>query len=149
MQRQIVKNSENAQPCKMRNQCLSGRERMRDHLEHVVSLFAIRRDKREPNAVGVSPGSKLMRVCFPNLSSLGVDVITMFELCAEERSQQVRRQIARPHIYPRIFVHLTAEKSASVGSFFPKNFCAFVKLFIIDQQCAPFSAREIFGLVEA
>ena len=61
----------------------------------------------------------------------------MLKLRTEKGRQQVRRQIARPHIYPRIFVHLTAKKSASVGSFFPKNFCAFVKLLIIDQQRAP------------
>jgi predicted RNA-binding protein with RPS1 domain len=62
------------------------------------------------------------------LSSPRLNLIAVFELCAEERGQHVRGQIARPDVYPRVLVHLSAEKSASVGSLFSKNFGAFVKL---------------------
>src|SRR6266576_2867427 len=118
-------------------------------MKHVVSLFAFGWDNRQPHAVCFGPGSQLAGVGFPNLLSLRLNLIAVFELCAEERRQQVRWQIARPDIYPGVLVHLAAEKSASIGSLFPKNFGALVKLRVIDQQRAAFSTREILGLVEA
>src|SRR4029079_1597710 len=111
--------------------------------------FAFGWDTREPHAVCSGPQSQLARVCFPDLSSPRLNLIAVFKLCAKERRQQVRRQIARPDVYPRILVHLTSEKSAAIRSLFPKNFGALVKPLIIDQQCATFSARKIFRLVEA
>ena len=72
----------------------------------------------------------------------------MFKLGMEKSCQQVRWQIARPDVYPRVLIYLAAEKSAPVRSLFPKDLGALIKLRIIDQQRAPFSAREILGLVE-
>ena len=144
-----MKNSENPKACEMRDQCLPALKGGHDHIKHVVSLFAFGWDNREPDAVRFGPGSQLARVGFPDLSSPRLNLIAVFELCAEERGQQVRGQIARPDVYPRVLVHLAAEKSASIGSLFPKNFGALIKLRIIDQQRAAFSAREILGLVEA
>ena len=115
-------------------------ERGHDHIKHVVSLFAFGWNNREPDAVRVGPGSQLTHVCFPDFSSPCLNLIAIFELRAEERGQQVRGQIARPDVYPRVLVHLAAEKSASIGSFFPKNFGALDKLRIIDQERATFSA---------
>src|SRR6266480_4730282 len=118
-------------------------------MKHVVSLFAFGWDNRQPDVVCFGPGSQLPRVGFPDLSSLRLNLIPVFELCPEESRQQVRGQITRPDVYPRVLVHLAAEKSASIGSLFPKNFGALVKLRVINQQRAAFSAREILGLVEA
>src|SRR6266508_3230892 len=148
MQRQIMKNSEYPAACEMRNQCLPCIKGRHDHMKHVVSLFAFGWDNREPHAVCFGPGSQVAGVGFPDLSPPRLNLITVFELCAEERGQQVRGQIARPDVYPRVLVHLTPEKSASIGSLFSKNFGALVKLRIIDQQRAAFSAREILCFVE-
>src|SRR4029077_19008302 len=101
------------------------------------------------DTVCFGPGSQLARIGFPDLSPPRLDLIAVFELGPEECGQQVRGEIARPDVYPRVLVHLSAEKSASVGSLFSKNFGALIKLRIIDQQRAAFSAREILGLVEA
>src|SRR5678816_3635231 len=122
-----MKNSENPKACEMRDQCLPCIKGRRDHIEHVVRLFAFGWDNREPDAVCFGPGTQLARVCFPGLSSPRLNLIAVSELCAEECGQQVRRQIARPNIHPGVFVDLAAEKSASIGSLFPKNFGALVK----------------------
>jgi len=149
MQRQIMKNSQDSETCEMRDQCLSYRKRGHDHIKHVVTLFAFGWDNREPHAVCFGPGSQFAREGLPDFSSPRLNLIAVFELCAEECGQQVRGQIARPDIHPGVLVHLAAEKSASIGSFFAKNFGTLTKLLIIDQQRAAFSAREILGLVEA
>src|SRR6476646_4863893 len=133
----------------MRDQYLPALKRGHDHIKHVVTLFAFGWDNRQPDAVCFSPGSQPTRVGFPDLSSPRLNLIAVFELGAQERGQQIRGQIARSNVYPRVLVHFAAEESASIGSFFPKNFGAFVKLRIVDQQRATFSAREILRLVEA
>src|SRR6516225_4294918 len=115
----------------------------------MVTLFALGWDNWNPNAVCFGPRSQLARVGFPDFSSPRLNLIAVFELRAEKCGQQVRGEIARPDVYPGVLVHLAAEESASIGSLFPKNFGALVKLGIIDQQRAAFSAGEILGLVEA
>ena len=72
----------------------------------------------------------------------------MFELCAQKRRQQFRRQIARPDIDPVVFVDFAPEKSAPICSLFPKNFSSLIKLCVIDQERAAFSARKIFRFME-
>src|SRR5690349_20830012 len=115
----------------------------------MVSLFAFGWDNWEPDTICVGPAGQLARVGFPDFSSPRLNLIALFELCPEERCQQIGREIARANVYPGILVHLAAKKSASIGSLFPKNFGAFVKPRIIDQQRAAFSTREILGLVKA
>src|SRR6516165_405447 len=149
MQRQIMKNSQNPKAGEMRNQCPPALKRGHDYKKHVVTLFAFGWDDRETNAVCFGPGSQLARVCFPNFSPSRLNFVAVFELCTEECRQQIRGQITRADIYPRVFVHLAAEEPASIGSLFPNNFGALVKPRFIDQQRATFSAREIFGLVKA
>src|SRR5512132_3090250 len=105
-------------------------------MKHVVSLFAFGWDNREPHAVCFGPRSQLARVGFPNLSSPRLNLIAVLELRLEKRREQVRRQITGSDIYPRVLVHFAAEKSASIGPLFPKNFGALVELAIIDQQRA-------------
>src|ERR1700691_5334083 len=46
MQRKIVKNSENPAASQVLDQSLPLRERMHDHIEHVVRLYAMRRNVR-------------------------------------------------------------------------------------------------------
>src|SRR5262245_20408552 len=148
MQRQIMENGENPEAREMRDQCLPGLKGGHDHIKHVVSLFAFGWDTREPDVICLSPRSQLARVGFPDLSPPRLNLIAVFELCTEERRQQVRGQITRADIHPRVLVHLAAEKTASIGSLFSKTFGALIKLRIIDQQRAAFSAREILCFVE-
>src|ERR1700751_1123758 len=149
MQRQIMKNSENPKSCEMRDQRLPDLRGGHDHIKHVVTLFAFGWNDREPDAVCVSPGSQLARVRLPNFSPSRLNFFAVFELCAKECRQQIGGQIARADIYPRVLVNFAPEKSASIGSLFPQNFGALIKLRIIDKQRAAFSAREILGLMEA
>jgi hypothetical protein len=64
----------------------------------------------------------------------------VFQLCAREDRQHIRRQIARPDIDPVVLVDLAPEKSGPIRSLLSKNFGALIKLGIIDQQCTAFSA---------
>src|SRR6266513_2315899 len=72
----------------------------------------------------------------------------MFELGAQECSQQVGRQIARANINPVIFVHLPTEKPTAIGSFFSEDLGALGKARVVYEQRATFAAGEIFGFVE-
>src|SRR5438034_1143735 len=72
----------------------------------------------------------------------------MFELRTQKSCQQIRRQIARSDIDPVVLIDFAPEKSASICSLFPKNFGSLIKLCVVNQQCAAFSAREILGLMK-
>ena len=52
------------------------------------------------------------------LPALRLNKIARFELGIKKRRQNIRRQITRPDIDPRVLINLTAEKAAAIGSFF-------------------------------
>src|SRR5262249_2228651 len=146
--RQIMENSENPEACEMRDQrlpCLKGGH---DDIKHMVTLFAFGWDNREPHAVCLGPGSQLAQVGFPDFSPSRLNLIAVFEFCAEERRQQVRGQITRPNIDPGVLVGLAPEKSAPVCSLFPKDLGPLIQVRIVDQQRATFSTGEILGFME-
>ena len=72
----------------------------------------------------------------------------MFKLRAEKGRQQVRRQIARADIDPRVLVDLSPEKPASVCSLFPKDLGPLVEVRVVDQQRASFTASSILSFME-
>ncbi len=72
----------------------------------------------------------------------------MFKLRAKKGREQVRRQIARADIDPGVLVDFAAEKPAPVRSLFPKNFGSRIKLRVVNQERAPFTASEILGFMK-
>src|ERR1041384_4145756 len=148
MQWEIMKHAENPTCSKMHDQGLPALKRRQDDVEHVISLLAFRRNNREPDIVCFGPGSQLARVGFPDFPSPRLNLIAVFQLGAKKCRQQVRWQVTRSHIYPRVLVHFAPEKSAAIRSLFTDDFGSFVKAGVVNQQRAAFSTGEIFRLVE-
>ncbi len=117
-----MKHGQNPETCEMRDQGLPALGRGHDHIKHVVTLSAFSRDDREPGSVRFGPGSQFARVVFPDLTPHRLNLVALFELCAEEGREQVRRQITRADIDPVVFVDFAAKKSTAIRSLFPEEF---------------------------
>src|ERR1035441_1969552 len=104
---------------------------------------------REPDRMRPRPFLEAVKIEIPHVLAARLDLFPRFYLGVQKRSQHVGRQIAGSKIDPTIPVYLTTEEPAAIGSLLPQNLGALDVGWIVDQQRAPFAAREILGFMKA
>ena len=130
------------------DQSLAKVERRHEHVEHVVSLFAVFRHVRKLHFVSHRPIFEVFIVEAPNPLAMGLDLFSVFQLGIQKRGQDIRRQVGGANVYPGVLVHLAAEEAAAIGAFLADDLGALDERRIVDQQCPSLAAREVLGFVE-
>src|SRR2546423_13921506 len=114
----------------------------------MIRLIAVGRHDRQAHPVSFNPILKLCVVAFPNPLPCRLDTLARLQLCKQERGKHVRRNIARSHINPRIFVYFTSEEAGAIGALLPDDLRSLDKSLVVNQQCATLSAGNVFRFVK-
>src|SRR3982750_4702603 len=77
-----------------------------------------------------------------------LDLLPMFPLGIQKGGQNLRRQIARSYVNPRISVHFTPEVLFAIGPFLAKNFGTLRVRCIIDQQRTSFPTTDVLRFMK-
>src|SRR5437773_9343553 len=91
----------------------------------------------------------MLPVVFPDATALALNLFPCFQLGQQESGQQIGRQITGTDIDPGIFVDLSPEKLATIGSLLADEQRSCDKRGIVDNERHTFSAGEVLGLMEA
>src|SRR5215212_5608419 len=149
MQRQVVKNGEDAGSLQMLDQPLAHPERGQQHVKHVVGLLAMLRHDREAHVVYHGPVLKMLVVIIPNALPLRLNLLAGLELGIQESGEHLRWKITGAQVNPGVLVYLAAEEAAAVGAFLPDNLRALHVNRVVYEERATLTADKVLGLVEA
>src|SRR6187455_1287025 len=121
MQRLIMKHGENAPFAQVTDQRLALVQRWQQEIEHVIGLLTFLGYEWYLNAQFARPVFKPFAISVPNAPSSRHDLLACFDLRKEECREQIGHHVTRAEPDPGVFIHLPAEKAASIGALLPDD----------------------------
>lgn len=76
------------------------------------------------------------------------DLVERIQLSGEERSEDLRRQVARADVDPRVLVDLAAEEPTAVGALLTDDLGPLAQRRVVDQESPALAALDVLGGVE-
>src|SRR5258706_16071718 len=90
----------------------------------------------------------MLVVKIPNPLPTRLNLAPGLKLTEKKRGQHIAHHVARTDVHPGVFVHLPAEKTATVRALLADDLRALDELRVVDQERAAFATGDVFCFVK-